>query len=79
MLPLPGNYERPLSGTSSSMPVALTPCSKFGCSNAVSFFEVRCGYEFCFKCGAPYNGPEGIRGTKGNNAHAPSCAYYSPI
>jgi len=33
-----------------------------------------CGAEFCWRCGADYNGPNGIRAV-GNSAHAESCPY----
>jgi len=33
-----------------------------------------CGAEFCWRCGADYNGPNGIRAV-GNSAHAASCPY----
>jgi len=34
-----------------------------------------CGAEFCWRCGADYNGPRGIRAI-GNTAHQPSCMWY---
>jgi len=34
-----------------------------------------CGAEFCWRCGADYNGPQGIRAI-GNTAHARSCMWY---
>lgn len=36
-----------------------------------------CGSEFCIRCLADYNGPNGIR-TRGNSAHKPSCPWYFP-
>jgi hypothetical protein len=33
-----------------------------------------CGAEFCWRCGADYNGPNGIRAV-GNSAHAKTCQY----
>merc|ERR1711988_1305222 len=35
-----------------------------------------CGAEFCWRCGADYNGPQGIREV-GNRARHPSCLWYS--
>lgn len=34
-----------------------------------------CGHEFCWRCLAPYQGPEGIRAV-GNKAHKPACQYH---
>ncbi|EAT82199.1 hypothetical protein HBH56_107170 [Parastagonospora nodorum] len=36
----------------------------------------QCQFEYCWRCLAPYAGPEGIR-LRGNAAHAPNCPYYS--
>eukprot|EP00928_Gymnodinium_smaydae_P055253 TRINITY_DN38848_c0_g1_i1.p1 TRINITY_DN38848_c0_g1~~TRINITY_DN38848_c0_g1_i1.p1 ORF type:complete len:470 (-),score=44.91 TRINITY_DN38848_c0_g1_i1:100-1509(-) len=36
-----------------------------------------CGAEFCMRCTADYNGPNGIR-SKGNSAHKQSCPWYFP-
>merc|ERR1711939_149716 len=34
-----------------------------------------CGFEFCWLCGADYNGPSGIRAV-GNAAHKSTCTWY---
>lgn len=34
-----------------------------------------CGHEFCWRCGAPYDGDDGIRKV-GNKAHKDTCHYY---
>merc|ERR1711998_17444 len=36
-----------------------------------------CGAEFCWRCGADYNGVNGIRAV-GNSAHQASCMWYAP-
>jgi len=36
-----------------------------------------CGSEFCIRCLADYNGPDGIR-ARGNSAHRTSCPWYFP-
>jgi E3 ubiquitin-protein ligase RNF14 len=36
----------------------------------------RCGFEFCYKCQAPYKGTQGIRRV-GNSAHKEGCPYHS--
>ena len=36
----------------------------------------RCRHEFCWDCGADYNGPSGIR-AMGNNAHRPECPWHT--
>ena len=38
--------------------------------------DCTCSYTFCWECGAPYDGPEGIR-EKGNDAHESHCPYHS--
>eukprot|EP00930_Biecheleria_cincta_P051312 TRINITY_DN36476_c0_g1_i1.p1 TRINITY_DN36476_c0_g1~~TRINITY_DN36476_c0_g1_i1.p1 ORF type:complete len:277 (-),score=21.30 TRINITY_DN36476_c0_g1_i1:47-877(-) len=37
-----------------------------------------CGAEFCYRCGADYNGPSGIFSV-GNHAHATTCVHYRPL
>lgn len=32
--------------------------------------------EFCWQCFAEYDGPTGIRGARGNDAHASDCPYH---
>ena len=34
-----------------------------------------CGHEFCWKCGADYDGPRGIRAV-GNSAHEQACTWF---
>jgi hypothetical protein len=36
-----------------------------------------CGAEFCWRCGADYNGPRGIR-ARGNSAHKRTCQWFFP-
>ncbi|KAF2217014.1 hypothetical protein CERZMDRAFT_93075 [Cercospora zeae-maydis SCOH1-5] len=36
-----------------------------------------CKHEFCWLCLAPYQGPDGISGARGNSAHDESCRYHS--
>merc|ERR1712227_630860 len=49
-----------------------------GCDHITCRKEVGgCGAEFCWRCGADYNGPKGIRAI-GNSAHEPTCAFYFP-
>lgn len=48
-----------------------------GCDHMTCKREVGgCGAEFCWRCGADYNGPNGIRAI-GNTAHSRSCTWYA--
>ena len=38
--------------------------------------QCTCLYTFCWQCGAPYDGPEGIREV-GNDAHLNDCPWHS--
>jgi hypothetical protein len=44
---------------------------KGGCDH----MTCRCGHEFCWRCQAPYGGPDGIWKV-GNKAHKPSCEFH---
>jgi len=46
-----------------------------GCDHMTCRKPVGCGYEFCWRCLAPYDGVAGIRSV-GNTAHHTSCVYY---
>lgn len=37
----------------------------------------RCGFEFCWRCGAEYWGDEGVY-VLGNGAHRVGCVYFLP-
>jgi IBR domain, a half RING-finger domain len=47
-----------------------------GCDHMTCKKPYGCGAEFCYRCGADYNGENGIA-KKGNRAHARTCTYYA--
>jgi len=46
-----------------------------GCDHMTCKKPAGCGFEFCWRCEAPYDGSSGIRQV-GNKAHKPSCLYH---
>jgi len=46
-----------------------------GCDHMTCKKPAGCGFEFCWRCEAPYDGISGIRKV-GNKAHQPSCIYH---
>jgi hypothetical protein len=46
-----------------------------GCDHMTCKKPMGCGFEFCWRCSAPYNGDRGIRAV-GNSAHQESCLYH---
>ncbi|CAK4030378.1 Hypothetical predicted protein [Lecanosticta acicola] len=59
--------------TSKPCPNCKVPLYKYvGCDHVRC---KRCNHEFCYVCFAPYAGPDGIWGPRGNGAHKESCKY----
>jgi len=46
-----------------------------GCDHMTCKKPAGCGFQFCWRCEAPYDGSSGIR-KMGNKAHKPSCLYH---
>jgi hypothetical protein len=50
-------------------------CSWVEKNGGCDLMRCHCSYEFCWRCKAPYGGPDGIWEV-GNKAHQPSCKFH---